>query len=261
MAQLEIDVKESWISNRVINFLNRSRKAEEIVALGKADSEENDYWIGSTVAQRIIDQRSSLRGSRYASLSQLNGIDGFGQDKFDDLVEKFSTPAAQEFQHKMQSEVLSSNFPLTFYQHSFKDNASFLEVVDNPEAFKKQVGKTLEGIVRDKFQNSRMALLASGYIPFCHLDHVGSETLASYEWANWFYKFDADNWFSYQQVHQVICSYIEDYGNWSERRELRFFRQFPTGLALSEGITPKDLPVVVNYEEWNFTLWVAELFD
>ncbi|MEO1653825.1 MAG: hypothetical protein AAFU64_09785 [Bacteroidota bacterium] len=261
MAQLDIHIEETWITNRVINFLNRARSSEDIVNLGVQEGEENDYWIGRTVAQRMLDHRSELRGGQYASLNQLNDISGFGQDKFDELVGKFSVSAAQAFQNEMQSEILPSNFPIYFFNRSFPDQASFLEAVDQSDNFKKEVENEILKIVRDKFQDQRMAMLAAEYIQCCPLDIAGSETLASYEWANWFYKFDADNWFSYDRVRQPIRAYIEGFGNWEERRELRIFRRFPTGLALSEGITPKDLPIVVNYEEWNFTIWVAELFD
>lgn len=88
-------------TERILDFLNSANNATDIAGnepqegpvyddptKGYGD-QIKDYDIGLTVAQRIIDKRNSLMGGQYTYLSELSNIDGFGQDKFDDLVYSF----------------------------------------------------------------------------------------------------------------------------------------------------------------------------
>ena len=89
------------IQKRILNFLNESATAEDVAGTEPQEGpvhddttkgygdQIKDYDIGMTVAQRIIDKRVSLGPSGFTDISQLSNIDGFGQDKFDDLVYSF----------------------------------------------------------------------------------------------------------------------------------------------------------------------------
>ncbi len=86
---------------RISNFLNEATTAADIAGTEPQEGpvhddpsqgygdQIKDYDIGLKVAQRILDKRATLGTSGFTDLSQLSDIDGFGQDKFDDLVHSF----------------------------------------------------------------------------------------------------------------------------------------------------------------------------
>ena len=65
----------------------QSGPIEDSPASGPGD-QIHDYDIGITVAQRILNRRSTLGG--FTALTQLSGIQGFGVDKFNDLLYSFT---------------------------------------------------------------------------------------------------------------------------------------------------------------------------
>lgn len=84
---------------RILEFLNAARRAEDIGGIEPQKGPIYDhpdighpagYDIGLIVAQRILDRRATLPGSKFTDLSQLSNIKGFGEDKFIDLVYSFS---------------------------------------------------------------------------------------------------------------------------------------------------------------------------
>jgi len=87
---------------RVLRFLNSATTAESIAGREPQDGPVLDnpdrgysgsrtgYDIGITVAHRIIDKRLTLGAPGFINLSQLSNIDGFGHDKFNDLIYSFS---------------------------------------------------------------------------------------------------------------------------------------------------------------------------
>jgi hypothetical protein len=84
----------------IIDFLNAAPGASAIAGIEHQDGpveddptegfgdQVADYDIGAVVAQRILARRNAL-GS-FTSLTQLNGIRGFGADKLNDLLFSFS---------------------------------------------------------------------------------------------------------------------------------------------------------------------------
>jgi Domain of unknown function (DUF1929) len=89
------------ILTRILKFLNTAGGAVGIAAIERRSGpvfddptkgygdQILDYDIGITVAQRMIDKRTALGPGGFTNVSQLSNIDGFGQDKFDDLVHSF----------------------------------------------------------------------------------------------------------------------------------------------------------------------------
>lgn len=90
------------VCTRILNFLNHAPNADSIAGIeqsygpviddpttGYGDNIA-DYDIGALVAGRILNKRDSLPGGTFTNISQLDGIDHFGQDKFNDLVHTFS---------------------------------------------------------------------------------------------------------------------------------------------------------------------------
>jgi hypothetical protein len=84
----------------ILDFLNAAPNAATIAGIEPSEGpvvdeigvgygdQVRDYDIGITVAQRIINKRTSLGG--FTNLTQLTNIKGFGQDKFNDLLYSFS---------------------------------------------------------------------------------------------------------------------------------------------------------------------------
>ncbi len=101
MATITGDGVAQEIQVRILDFLNSVSTAADIAgtepqagpihddpSTGYGD-QVRDYDIGNLVAQRILDKRATLAPSGYTDLSQLSDIQGFGEDKFNDLIHSF----------------------------------------------------------------------------------------------------------------------------------------------------------------------------
>ena len=262
MAQLNTDHLSELVSKRILQFFNNAFQAEQIQHIKPLLDSDSEYWIGDTVAQRILDHKKSLPRRRFESLSQLNGIQGFGQDKLDDLADLVQKSSATSFKERLSTEVLPSNFPVDFAQIKFRDEEEFNQVAENMSNIQSAISKKLEEILLENSNDYRLSKLGANYIEKSYADRILPEYLAPYELATWFYAFDADNWFSYDRVLQVCGEYLDGQSFNTAHRELVIFRGFPTGLVIAPGgITPDNLPVVLDYEELHITIWWAQLFD
>ncbi len=93
------------IEQRILDFLNYARIPTDISGKEPQDGpvfdnpntgygdQVRDYDIGELVAGRIIKLRDSLPGKVFSSARQLDEVKGFGQDKLNDLIFNFPTPA------------------------------------------------------------------------------------------------------------------------------------------------------------------------
>lgn len=260
----------SWILQRILNFFNKAESAEEIRSTVKDDphfstgsgEEGADLSIGLTVAQRILDHKATLPGRRFNSITQLNGVQGLGEDKFRDLIYTFNQTAADAFVKSMYNGVIfESNFKLEHRHIHFFDQAGFDAVVGCDSSFKHHVGEILESWVEERGENRKFALAAKNYVKSLYMEQTDSADAASYYFAYWFYRFDADNWFSFDRVRQETAKYLEYNSRTEDRLELRFFKGFEPGGIISDGICPSDLPVVVNHGEMKITVWTGNLYD
>lgn len=87
MAIFTSDGIDFETQKRILNFLNEATTAADIAGTEPQEGPVHD--VGLKVAQRILDKRATLGTSGFTDLSQLSDIEGFGQDKFDDLVHSF----------------------------------------------------------------------------------------------------------------------------------------------------------------------------
>ena len=82
------------VASRILNFLNEAQNANAITDYelrNNPESKGQGYSIGEKVAQRILDKRSNmLPFQQFTDLSQLEEVQGLGQDKIQDLVYTFS---------------------------------------------------------------------------------------------------------------------------------------------------------------------------
>ena len=117
MAIFTSDGIDLEIQKRILNFLNEATTSADIAGTEPQEGpvhdnplkgygdQIKDYDIGLKVAQRILNKQASLGASGFTDLSQLSDIEGFGQDKFDDLVHSFGPSYYGKWEHIGQSSV------------------------------------------------------------------------------------------------------------------------------------------------------------
>lgn len=271
MSQLfSEDAAPGWILQRILNFFNAVTTAEEIHETVQDDphfgtgGDGPAVGIGMAVAQRILDHRNAQPGNRFRTIEQLNDVQGLGEDKFRDLIYTFQQGADKAFVEAMYNGVIyKENFLLEHHHIHFFDQASFDQVVNCDNSFTDHVGEILESWVQQRRNNpnSALARLAKDYIKGLYLEKVDNADYGSYYFAYWFYRFDADNWFSFDRVRQETAAYLEYNTRSQDRLELRFYKGFKHGDLIGDAITVDDLPVVVNHGELKITVWTGSLFD
>jgi hypothetical protein len=176
-----------WVEARILDFLNNAKTAKDITDHpGLLDDPSNGVsgtTIGSTVAQRLIDRRNSLPWRRYTSITQLEGIQGFGTDKFNDLVYSFGKSAADAFRASLFNGVILDNWQLTDYTDHFPNDAAFRMITQNDSEFRQWVGYRMKRAWEDEGMDVALAdakrkLLAQSYIEVFDIEHYGAIELA-----------------------------------------------------------------------------------
>ncbi len=256
-----------WISNRILHFFNQAKSVDDILDGTIEDDPENGpgKTIGLILAARILRTRNQLRRRRFTKFEELDAIKGVGKDTIQDLVYSFGTSAAESFKRGMYENnvIFLGNWPLEYFQTSFSNKKEFNNLVSDEKKFRAWVVEKIGNICQERkvtkpkcrqMQND----IKKGYIDTYH----NSTPAAAYAMALWFYEFDADNWFSWERIQEQTINYFEFHmgGNpWD--MELRFFKGFNQRDIIPPGITPPDLPVVINWSEQVITLWVSALYD
>ena len=95
------DEMESTVENRIIDFLNRAEKWQDIAGIepqsgpvydspysGYGD-QYKDYDIGKKGAQNILDHRETLSNKQFSNLAQVRAVPYIGEDKINDLKYSF----------------------------------------------------------------------------------------------------------------------------------------------------------------------------
>ncbi len=254
------------IASRILRFLNRVETAAAISAAVRDNpnvGNEQGKGIGQTVAQRIMDRRESLAPfQRFNDLSQLEDIQGLGPDKFHDLVHAFDSAAAEDFKRRMYDEgVIYDNWKLDYHTTRFRSQEEFERIALNNSTLTQFVADEVQRISEKRFGNKQAAYLADLLLQKSYLERFEIGHFASIAFAFWFYKFDADNWFSFERIRAAVEPYFSYYPNSHNRLELVLFKGFPNSGILVQAITADDLPVVLNFAEKAITVWVAELYD
>jgi len=265
-AELFLNQKvEPHIASRILRFLNNVIEASEITSTVRDNPNVGNaqgHGIGETVAQRIIDRRESLEPfRRFNSLSQLEGIQGLGPDKFQDLVHAFSTTAAEDFKTRMYDGIIYENWTLEYHTTRFRTAAEFERIALNDSNLIDFIADEVQRISEARFGNAQAAYLADLLLKKSYPERLETGEFAGIAFAFWFYKFDSDNWFSFDRIRAATAQYFGYYPTLSNRLELVLFKGFPNGGILVQGITADDLPVVLNFAEKAITIWTAELFD
>ncbi len=262
MAKFTQEGIDPILVNRILAFINRVRDAESFVAQTPVNpTDPSDKWVGETVASRILGVRNAIPGRRLKDLAQLSDIQGFGQEKFEDMLQIFQVDPSEAFRLAMYNGVLLENWILLHDTTTITPKAEFLDTVDNECNFRTYISHELKRICQERFQNQQAAKLAERTLDGKYLERFEDAHLGSYPFAFWFYKIDMDNWFSFDTVRAKTEAYLSTYIASNHRLELRFFKGFNNSNILNTPLNTKDLPVVVNYAEQSISIWSAQLND
>ncbi|MCB0521416.1 MAG: hypothetical protein H6577_17970 [Lewinellaceae bacterium] len=247
---------------RILTFLNRAQTLDDIInpAVLK-DHKQNGSTIGEEAGKTILDIRKQLPLQRFMNFNQIEAIPGLGKDKLQDLGHSIAEPAADAFQERMYDGVLFNNFELTAYSTYFDDKAEFYDLAQSNCRFTEWVKNEVEDISLEKYDDPKAARLAGMLLEKCPLEIWDNPHYGAIAFAFWFYRFDADNWFSFERVREETERYLTYYAQIQHRLELRFFKTFENAGVLADAVTVPDLPVVVNYGEQELTIWTGQLYD
>ncbi|MEX1363030.1 MAG: hypothetical protein AB1Z98_07885 [Nannocystaceae bacterium] len=255
-----------WVSGRILGFFNRARSVGDLldgtIVDDPADGPGNA--MGPTLAARILRERNTLPSRRFTDIEQVDAIRGVGPNTMKDLVHSLGTSAAEAFVASMYDGVIfRENWTLHFDRTEIEDPEQHDALLHDDEELRAWVVARIEALAKEhevsaEDRQQMVSQLQSAYID----EYSNSTPAASYALALWLYEHDADNWFTWERIQAETLGYFEhhmDHNPWEMK--LRVFKGFEQRGIIRPGITPPDLPVVVNEAERAITLWFSALYD
>jgi len=259
MNQFKEHTVEAWKAIRILDFLNRARKVEDITEVKQSTNTKNPYSIGTIVAQRILGYRQKLAPfRRFTALSQLENIEGFGADKFNDLIRLLAHRADDAFHSAMYKGVIFDNWELKSHRFEFEEVQI---ITKSGSQLREIVADQIEQLSLAKNNNPTIARLGKKLIANSYIESFNTQEYAAIALAFWLYKVDMDNWFSLEQVLEKTRKYFAHYDRLEHRLELRLIKGFPNGELLVNALTTDDLPVIINHAEKIISIWTISLND
>lgn len=218
------------------------------------------YTIGEKVATKIIKAKEKLPRGRFITVQQILDIRGVGPDKIRDIMTSFWKPAADDFQERLTTNILLDNWKVEHWSFDFQyEEDEFKNLAIDNCALRNFIANKIREIVRNKQDDYTISNLAYTLVNHLPMEKFETEIATTHMFALWWYRFDEDNWFSFE----TILSEVQQYFTYYQRNglELVMLKGFVNGGTLAEAVTPKDLPVVINHGERRITIWAASLFD
>lgn len=257
----------AWVESRILGFFNQAQNVSDILD-GTIQDDPSDGpggTMGPTLAARILRTRNTLPRRRFTEFQQLDDIRGVGPGTIKDLIYSFYNPAAKAFRDSMydNSIIYEANWTLEYDTTHVADEEAFGKLAYNDDAFRGYVVNRMQQLfkehdVDEKRGETMLESLRNSYID----SYNNSSPTAGYAFALWFYEFDADNWFGWETIQAQTIPYFEYHMDSRESEmHLRFFKGFPLMGIIRPGITPEDLPVVLNFQERAITIWFSALYD
>lgn len=257
-----------WVTNRILAFFNRARNIDDLLdgTIKDDPADGPGYTLGRKLAGRILRTRNALRPiPRFRKFEEFDSIPGVGPGTIDDLVYTFGTPAAEAFRTRMYTDavIYEANWPLEYFRYPIANKTQFQELAANEEAFHNWVAEKVGELCGEREVSEENCSLMQADLGNAYVDTYHNTTPApAYALALWFYEFDADNWFSWERIQEACHTYFDHHGGlYPWEMQLRFFKGFTNRGIIQPGITPDDLPVVVNWPEQCITLWFSALYD
>lgn len=254
-----------WIQNRIVGFFNQARNVDMILDGSIQDHDGTGKTMGRTLAARVLRERNALQRRRFTDFEEIDHIRGIGTGTIKDLVFSFGKSADEVFKKSMYDSgtIYQDNWPLEYFRFEIEDKNSFLSIVQNNDNLRQfiieKVGEvSAERNVNPSKSDAMIADISNAYMD----DYSNSSPTAAYALALWFYKFDADNWFSWERIQEQTIQYFDYNSNtYPWFMNLHLFKGFTNRGIISPGLSSKDLPVIVNWAEQTITFWVSALYD
>jgi len=249
----------------VLDFLNNAKEIKDLTDIEtyRPDlSKEalSSYSIGEQSAQNVLDARKSLRGQRFHSLEDVLDVKGIGEDKILDIIEFIWLSTEEMFRQELFREVLGENWRVDYWRYAL-DSEDFDRLEQNPSLLKDFAASKVYDIAREKNNNFIIGSLAENLLEKSFADRVESLTALT-QFASWWFRFDEDNWFSFDRISELIDPFLNYYNRQQATYiDLVFYRGFQNGGTVADGITPDDLVVTLNPAERAITIWGISLFD
>lgn len=256
-----------WIQNRIIGFFNKARNVDMILDGSIKDDPSNGKGttIGPALAARILREKNSLPRRRFTDFEQIDEIRGIGPDTVQDLVYSFGQPAAAFFKKVMYDSetIYKDNWALDYFRYQIEDQEAFTAIVEDKESLRSFVMKKVEEESKEKKVDQKEIKAMEKDLKEAYLDPYSNSTPeAAYAFALWFYQFDADNWFSWEQIQKQTKAYFDyNFNTYPWQMDFYLFRGFENRGLVEIGITPDALPVNVNWAEQCITIWGSALYD
>ncbi len=251
-------------TNRIVRFFNSAQSASEIVKGVLDDPGDSETIIFTTkVAKRILEVRNSLPNAQFQSLEQIDAIPGVGPDKIEDLTYTFGRPASEAFESNLfEKGLLYENWTVVRYEFASETDEAYRAIVDNPAAFRNTVHQlATRASMETQGHASEEAERITGSILTDYIDtYTNSTPEAALAFALWFYRVDADNWFSFNRMLAETTLFFDYHSDAYSPIELRLFKGFDNNVLINL-VNPKDLAITVNDAERVITLWVVGLAD
>ena len=249
----------------VLDFLNRAQTTNDITDIGQyrpdlTPAALSNYSIGSQGAQNLLEARAALDGGQFNTLDQVLAVNAIGEDKIFDIIDYLWFPTEEIFRQELFREILGENWVVDYWRFTM-DQEEFDRLEQNPSLLQDFVGKKIKDIARQRSDNFVIGSLAKALLEKTFPDRVESLTALT-QFASWWFRFDEDNWFSFDRISELIGPFLNYYNREIGRyMDPVFYRGFQNGGTVADGISPDDLVVTLNQAELAITIWGISLFD
>ncbi len=249
----------------VLDFLNRAQTTNDITDIGqyRPDLDPADlagYSIGPQGAQNILDARAALLTGQFTDLDEVLAVEAIGEDKILDIVDFLWFPTEELFRQELFREVLGGNWVVDYWRYTLEPE-EFDRLEQTPSLLQDFVSRKINEIARQRSDNFVIGSLAGALLDTTFSDRVESLT-ALIQFASWWFRFDEDNWFSFDRISEIINPFLNYYNRQPGTYiDPVFYRGFQNGGTVADGISPDDLVVTLNPAERAITIWGISLFD
>lgn len=249
----------------VLDFLNRAQTTNDITDIAQyrpdlAPADLASYSIGAQGAQNLLDARAALLTGKFTSLDEVLDVPAIGEDKILDIVDFLWFPTEELFRQELFREVLGGNWVVDYWRYTM-DQEEFDRLEQTPSLLQDFVSRNINDIARQRSDNFIIGSLASALLDNTFSDRVESLTALT-QFASWWFRFDEDNWFSFDRISEIIDPFLNYYNRQPGTYiDPVFYRGFQNGGTVADGITPDDLVVTLNPAERAITIWGISLFD
>lgn len=216
---------------------------------------------GLNLARQVIKRRDAMPQHRFSEIQQVQQIPGLDTASVKNLVDKFQPSQADLFRENMYAHVLPANWKLTHFTSFINDRNDFIRTADTKSYLLDHISREVSRISFSHTRQQTVALMASLLAENAYLERYEMAHTASFALALWFYRFDADNWFSFEAVRQQAEDYLNHATSNCDRKVLCLLKGFNNHLAFDNAETVDDLPVVLDYAEQTVSIWTCSLVD